>query len=176
MVRRCPYNGMEVDAAPCEPRPSTARIRLAFRSHSAVIAVAMAVLWLAFQRLAPWRREKAKSREEIDVMENGHTGDLRSILSAALRRLRLRPAGWPRGGDAIGRLSLSMLHQGGGRGAATTSVSDATGVRSAAGGALRIADSGTDRPGLWRGPLRASASPSRGDRTPARSLGGGLTT
>ena len=79
-----------------------------------VIAVALAVLWFAFQRLAPWRREGGEVREEVDAMEGGHAGDLRTILSGALGRLR--PAGWPRGRDAIGRLYLSMLRRAAGEG------------------------------------------------------------
>ena len=81
-----------------------------------VIAAALAVLWFAFQRLAPWRREGVEVPDEVDPMEGGHTGDLRTIPSGALGRLRLRPAGWPRGRDTIGRLYLSMLHRAAGEG------------------------------------------------------------
>jgi hypothetical protein len=88
------------------------------RSGLVVLAVALvlAVLWFAFQRLSRRRGGEVEVREDVVPGEGGALGDLRSLFAGALGRLRGRARGGPRGRDAIGRLYFSVLRRAGDRG------------------------------------------------------------
>jgi hypothetical protein len=75
------------------------------------IAVALAVLWFAFRRFPRRREDGTEIREEVAFGEAGPLGDLRSIFSGALGRLRGRAGGETRGQDAVGRLYFSVLRR-----------------------------------------------------------------
>jgi hypothetical protein len=76
-----------------------------------VIAGGLAMLWLAFRRLTRRDEDEEEMREEVTPDEGGALGDLRSLFSGALGRLRGLATGEPRGRDAIGRLYFSMLRR-----------------------------------------------------------------
>lgn len=95
-----------------EPAAWSRALGRALRSGLVALAIAAAMtgLWLLFRRLSRRREDEAEVREEVAPEEGGPLGDLRSLLSGALGRLR-GLAGEPRGRDAIGRLYLSMLRR-----------------------------------------------------------------
>ena len=76
-----------------------------------VIAAGLAVLWLAFRRLTRRDKDEEEVREEVTPDAGGPLGDLRSLFSGALGRLRGLANSEPRGRDAIGRLYFSMLRR-----------------------------------------------------------------
>lgn len=98
-----------------ESEPSRWLSVLGYVLRSAVVvlaaAIALGVLWFAFQRFSGRREGNTEVREEAGSEEGDPLGDLRSMLLAALGYLRGRATGEPRGRDAIGRLYFSMLHR-----------------------------------------------------------------
>jgi hypothetical protein len=96
-----------------EPSPWVSVLGYVLRSGLVVLALAIAlgVLWLAFQRFSRRREDDTEVREEVTSEGSDALSDLRSMLSAALGRLRGRAAVGPPGRDAIGRLYFSMLRR-----------------------------------------------------------------
>ncbi len=80
---------------------------LRFGMVALALALAFALLWLAFQRLSKNDEDDVDSREEVGA--DGLGGGLGSLLASTLGRLRDRFSGGLRGGDAVGRLYMSML-------------------------------------------------------------------
>lgn len=71
--------------------------------------LALTLLWFLFRRFFRRSEDEAEVREEVTAEAGDLLGDLRSLFTGALGRLRGRGAGGLRGYDAIGRLYLSML-------------------------------------------------------------------
>lgn len=96
-----------------EPGGLSQALGYVLRSGALVLAIAagLTVLWSVFRRFSRRSARGEEVREEVEGGEGGPLRGLRSLLSAALGRLRRAADGGPRGRDAIGRLYISMLRR-----------------------------------------------------------------
>ncbi len=79
---------------------------LRFGLVALVVALVMALLWFAFQRITKNEEDDVDLREDVDAGTGGGFG---SLLEDVLGRLRGRFAGGVQSRDAIGRLYFAML-------------------------------------------------------------------
>ena len=95
-----------------EPARWTKVLAYFVRSGAVVLAIAVAlvILWFVFRRFTRRSEDETEVREEVEHEAGGALGDLRSLFSGALDRLRGRGGGL-RGRDALGRLYLSVLRR-----------------------------------------------------------------
>ena len=93
-----------------EPARWTKVLAYVVRSGAVVLAIAVAlvILWFVFRRFTRRSEDETEVREEVEHEAGGALGDLRSLFSGALDRLRGRGGGL-RGRDDLGRLYLSVL-------------------------------------------------------------------
>jgi hypothetical protein len=96
-----------------EPARWTKVLAYIVRSGAVVLAIAVAlvILWFVFRRFTRRSEDETEVREEVAHEAGGPLGDLRSLFSGALDRLRGRGGGGLRGRDALGRLYLSVLRR-----------------------------------------------------------------